>query len=126
MRPQHGFELRNHQTLPKNEVPCYACKEFRALKAKGLFSSCILFEYRARNFIFWKGLVIPQIKTMLRPHCNVSTLDYNLLGYSFGDISIFILFLPAHSKGTFCLMFYGFFPTNPQKLIQINLQMRLC
>ena len=28
---QHSFELRNHQTLPKKEVPFYTCKEFRAL-----------------------------------------------------------------------------------------------
>ena len=27
----------------------------------------IILEYRARNFVFWKGLVIPQIKTMLGP-----------------------------------------------------------
>ena len=37
MRPQHSFELRNHQTLPKNEVPCYTCKEFRALTANVYF-----------------------------------------------------------------------------------------
>ena len=63
----------------QNEVPCYACKEFRALKSKCYFQSCILFEYRARNFIFWKGLVIPQIKTMLRPLSDVSNLDSNIL-----------------------------------------------
>ena len=28
-----SFYLRYHQTLPENEVPCYTCKEFRALKA---------------------------------------------------------------------------------------------
>ena len=61
----------------QNEVPCYACKEFRALKSKCYFQSCILFEYRARNFIFWKGLVIPQ---MLRSLRNVSNLDSNILG----------------------------------------------
>ena len=44
-----------------------------------ILESCILFEYRARNFIFWKGLVIPQIKTMLRPLSNVSNLDSNIL-----------------------------------------------
>ena len=78
MGPQHSFDLRNHQTLPKNEVPCYACKEFRALKANVIFK--VLFEHRARNFIFWKGLVIPEIKTMLWPRSNVSNLDSSILG----------------------------------------------
>ena len=34
----------------------------------------------SKELHFWKGLVIPQIKTMLRPHCNVSNLDANILG----------------------------------------------
>ena len=35
--PKHSFDMRNHQSLPKNEVPCYACKEFRALTANVIF-----------------------------------------------------------------------------------------
>ena len=37
MGPQHSFELSNHQTLPKIEIPCYTCIEFRALTANVYF-----------------------------------------------------------------------------------------
>ena len=75
MGPQHSFDLRNHQTFPAKWSSLLYMQRVQSSKSKCYFQSCILFEYRARNFIFWKGLVIPQIKTMLRPHSNVSDLE---------------------------------------------------
>ena len=72
---QHSFDLRNHQTFPAKWSSLLYMQRVQSSKSKCYFQSCILFEYRARNFIFWKGLVIPQIKTMLRPHSNVSDLE---------------------------------------------------
>ena len=54
---------------------CYTCKELRALKANVIFKVASSLNVEQGTSFCWKGLVIPLIKTMLRPHSNASDLE---------------------------------------------------
>ena len=70
--------------------------------SKCLFQSCILFTYGARNFVSWKGLVMPQIKTVLRPNCSVSTLGYNVLGVPCEILTTQPIFVAIRDPDSLC------------------------
>ena len=63
---QHSFELRNHQTLPKKEVPFYTCKEFRALTLNVYFRVAYSVNIEPGTS-FLEGLVIPQRQILRAP-----------------------------------------------------------
>lgn len=80
--------VRGHQGLIRGHFTIFSTiarilwNRHETFKHLNVFQNSRLFEYRARNLIFWMGLVILQTKNMLRPHCNVSTIVYNQLHFT--------------------------------------------